>query len=64
MKKSLMWLLVVLLSVSMIATFSLAGCKEKEVVEEEAPPAEEEAPAEEAPPAEEEGSPGRGSCSS
>ncbi len=45
MKKSLWWLLVVLLSVSMIATFSLAGCKE-----EEAAPAEEvaeEAPAEE-----------------
>ena len=38
MKKSLLWLLIMLLTVSMIATFSLAGCKkeaaEEEVVEE------------------------------
>ena len=34
MKKSLLWLVVVLLSVSMIAVFSLAGCKAK--AEEEA----------------------------
>ncbi len=51
MKKSLLWLLIVLLSVSMIATFSLAGCKGEEAaaVEEEAPAEEEvaEAPAEE-----------------
>ena len=61
MKKSLLWLAVVLLSMSMIAVFSLAGCKgeeaaaeeevaeeaaaEEEVAEEEV--AEEEAPAEE-----------------
>jgi len=44
MKKPLLWLLVVLLSVSMVATFSLAGCKE-EAAEEEA--AEEEAAEEE-----------------
>jgi len=44
MKKPLLWLLVVLLSVSMVATFSLAGCKE-EAAEEEA--AEEEVAEEE-----------------
>lgn len=59
MKKSLLWLVVVLLSVSMIAAFSLAGCKkaEEEVApaeEEIAEEAEEEAPAEEAAPVEEE----------
>jgi len=49
MKKSLLWLLLILLSVSMIATFSLAGCKkeavapaEEEVVEEAAPVEEEQ----------------------
>ena len=49
MKKSLLWLLIVLLSVSMIATFSLPGCKGEEVaaVEEEVAPAEEEAVEEE-----------------
>src|SRR4030043_1425454 len=55
MKKSLMWLLIMLLTLSMVATFSLAGCKEEEAApaeeEEEAAPAEEE---EEAAPAEEE----------
>lgn len=40
MKKSLLWLVVVLLAVSMIATFSLVGCK---VAEEAAEPTEEEA---------------------
>jgi len=40
MKKSLLWLLIMLLTVSMVATFSLAGCKK---AEEEAAPAEEEA---------------------
>ena len=49
MKKSLLWLLVVVLAISMVATFSLAGCKEEaaeeEAVEEEA--AEEEAAVEE-----------------
>jgi len=53
MKKPLLWLLIMLLTVSMIATFSLAGCKkeaapvEEEVVEEAAPAEEEAAPAEE-----------------
>ncbi len=50
MKKSLLWIIVLMLSISMVATFSLAGCKEEaveeEVAEEEA--VEEEAPAEEA----------------
>jgi len=39
MKKSLLWLLIMVLAVSMIATFSLAGCKKEEVAaaeEEEA----------------------------
>jgi len=45
MKKSLLWLLIMILVVSMIATFSLAGCK-KEAAEEEA--AEEEVAEEEA----------------
>ena len=45
MKKTLLWLLIVMLSVSMIATFSLAGCeKAVEAVEEEAVVEEEEAP--------------------
>ena len=35
MKKSLLWLLIMLLTVSMVVTFSLAGCKEEEVAEEE-----------------------------
>ena len=39
MKKSLLWFLVVLLSVSMVATFSLAGCKK---AEEAVAPVEEE----------------------
>ena len=53
MKKPLLWLLIMLLTVSMIATFSLAGCKkeavEKEVVEEvsEEEVVEEAAPVEE-----------------
>lgn len=49
MRKSLRWLLIVMLAVSMIATFSLSGCKEKEAAaaEEVVAPAEEEAPAEE-----------------
>ena len=33
MKKSLLWLLVALMSVSMVAGFSLAGCKKEEAVE-------------------------------
>ena len=44
MKKSLLWFLVVVLAISMVATFSLAGCKE-EVAEEEV--AEEEVAEEE-----------------
>ena len=47
MKKSLLWLVVVLLSVSMIATFSFAGCKKEE--EAAVAPAEEEVAEEEAP---------------
>ncbi|GAG71310.1 unnamed protein product, partial [marine sediment metagenome] len=37
MKKSLLWLVVLVLSISMVATFSLAGCKKEEaaVAEEE-----------------------------
>src|SRR4030042_4774855 len=46
MKKLLWWLLVVVLAISMVATFSLAGCKEEvageeEVAEEEVVPVEE-----------------------
>ena len=48
MKKVFLWLVVI----SMIAVFSLAGCKEAAAEEEAAPPAEEEA-VEEAAPAEE-----------
>jgi len=51
MKKVLLWLLVSLMSISMIAAFSLTGCKkaaeEAAPVEEEAEEAVEEAPAEE-----------------
>ncbi|NQT66975.1 MAG: sugar ABC transporter substrate-binding protein [Actinobacteria bacterium] len=47
MKKSLLWIVVLLLSISMIAVFSLAGCKGKETAAEEEAVAEEEAPAEE-----------------
>ena len=60
MKKTFLWSLVLLLSISMIAMFSLAGCKEEAAVEEEVAEeevaeeevaeeevAEEEAPAEE-----------------
>ena len=53
MKKSLLWLLIMLLTVSMVATFSLAGCKKEEVAEEEAVEeevAEEEVAEEEAAP--------------
>jgi len=46
MKKSLLWLLIMVLAVSMIATFSLAGCK-KAAEEEAVAPAEEEAVVEE-----------------
>ncbi len=48
MKKSLLWVVVLILGISMIATFSFAGCKGKEAAaEEEVAPAEEEVPAEE-----------------
>jgi len=47
MKKSLLWLLIMLLTVSMIATFSLAGCKEEEVAVAEEEEAVEEEVAEE-----------------
>jgi len=52
MKKSLLWVVVLVLSITMVAAFSLYGCKAEEAVEEEA--AAEEAAAEEAAPAEEE----------
>ena len=60
MKKSLLWIVVLILSISMVAAFSFAGCKAE--AEEEAPaegaveeaPAEEVAEAEEAAPAAEE----------
>lgn len=51
MKKSLLWIVVLILSISMVAAFSFAGCKAE--AEEEAP-AEEVAEAEEAAPAAEE----------
>src|SRR4030065_37141 len=35
MKKSLLWIMILVLSISMIAAFSLSGCKEEEVAEEE-----------------------------
>ncbi|MBA7480650.1 hypothetical protein ES707_16112 [subsurface metagenome] len=53
MKKSLLWLVVLVISVSMIAAFSLNGCKKEvapaEEVAEEVAPAEEEVAEEEAP---------------
>ncbi len=36
MKKSLLWVVVLILSISMVAAFSFVGCKAEEVVEEEA----------------------------
>jgi len=42
MKKSLLWVLVLVLSVSMIVAFSLSGCKEEEVAEEEVAEEDEE----------------------
>lgn len=58
MKKSLLWAVILVLSISMIAVSSLAGCKkeaapaEEATEEEEAAPAEEAAEEEEAAPAE------------
>jgi len=43
MKKSLLWIVVLLLSIATVAVFSLAGCKAKAAAEEEAAPAVEEA---------------------
>jgi arabinosaccharide transport system substrate-binding protein len=51
MKKSLLWITVLILSISIIAVFSFTGCKGAEVTEEEAPTVEE--PATEEPAAEE-----------
>lgn len=53
MKKSLLWIVVLLLSTAMVAVFSLAGCKAKAAAEEEAVAEEEVAAEEEAAPAEE-----------
>ena len=47
MKKFLLWRLIVVIGISMIATFSLAGCKVEEVVEEAALAEEEAVEAEE-----------------
>ena len=49
MKKSLLWIVVMVLSISMVAAFSFAGCKAaaEEAVEEEAAPAVEEVAEEE-----------------
>ena len=55
MKKSILWFIVILISIAMIATFSITGCKEEvapaeevvEEVEEVAPAEEEVAPVEE-----------------
>jgi len=49
MKKSLLWIVVLVLSISMVATFSLAGCKKEAAAaaEEEAAVVEEEAAVEE-----------------
>jgi len=47
MKKSLLWITVLLLSISMVAVFSLAGCKEEAAEEEAAVEEEEEAAVEE-----------------
>ena len=52
MKKTLLWVIVLVLSISMVGTFSFVGCKEEaapaEEVTEEAAPIEEEAVEEEA----------------
>jgi len=48
MKKTLLWIVVLLLSIAMVAVFSLAGCKAKAAAEEEEAPAEEEVAEEEA----------------
>lgn len=55
MKKSLLWIIVFILSMSVVATFSLAGCKDEaeEVAEEEVEEVEEEVEEEEAPAEEE-----------
>jgi len=47
MKKSLLWILVLVMSISMVAAFSLYGCKEEEVAEEEVAAEEEATPVEE-----------------
>ncbi|MCJ7727773.1 MAG: substrate-binding domain-containing protein [Actinobacteria bacterium] len=47
MKKSLLWIVVLVLSISMVAAFSFAGCKKEEVVAEEEEVAEEEVAEEE-----------------
>ena len=51
MKKLLLWVVVLVLSMSMLAVFSFAGCKKEEAVKEEAPA--EEVTEEQASPAEE-----------
>ncbi|MBA7509644.1 hypothetical protein ES705_01608 [subsurface metagenome] len=53
MKKSLFWLLIMILTVSMVVTFSLAGCKKEAAEEEVVEEAAEEEVAEEVSPEEE-----------
>jgi len=53
MKKSLLWLVVLILSISTVATFSLAGCKEEAAIAEEEETVVEEKVVEEAAPLEE-----------
>ena len=57
MKKMLLYILVIVLSISMAVTFSLVGCKREAAPVEEAVPSEEAAPVEEAAKAEEEAAP-------
>ena len=49
MKKSLLWLMIAMMSIALISTFTLAGCKTaaEETTEEAALAEEEAAPAEE-----------------
>jgi len=47
MKKSLLWVIILIISISMVAAFSLYGCKPEEEVVEEVAVVEEEAVEEE-----------------
>jgi ABC-type glycerol-3-phosphate transport system substrate-binding protein len=54
MKKTILWMVILMLSISIISVFSLVGCKEEEAVEEEPEEAAEEVEEEEPEEAEEE----------